>query len=225
MALLLAADGPATKLIADYRQFLDDWLEETYSRPVRQIHQIAPHQFVSFRMTATSDPLWERDDLNYQFEGLARAVDFLAPESYGQLGQPDGELAILFRIALGRALAPEQPIIWAETGMSVWNLQAQADDPERAPGPGRILSQVLRSGLPERGRWRLLVVVSRRVPRRREQRFRPDQPGWNRSARDRCPSPRGAPIPGQPLSSAGPESGCPMTATLIPTVSGGFSGN
>ena len=96
-------------MIADYRRFLDDWLAETYSRPARQIRQLAPHQYVSFRMTATSDPLWERDDLNYQFEGLARAFDFLSPESYGQLGQPDGELAILFRIALGRALAQSSP--------------------------------------------------------------------------------------------------------------------
>ncbi|MGC8639185.1 MAG: beta-galactosidase [Isosphaeraceae bacterium] len=130
MALLLAEKGPATKMIADYRHFLDDWLEETYGRLARKIHEIAPHQFVSFRMTSTSDPLWERDDLNYQFEGLARGLDFLAPESYGQLGRPDGEAAILFRIALGRAIAPRQPIIWAETGMTIWNPQAQADDLE-----------------------------------------------------------------------------------------------
>lgn len=136
MTALLAPDGPSTRMVADYRRFLDDWLEETYGRAARKIRELAPRQFVSFRMTTASDPLWESKDLNYQFEGLARALDFLAPESYGQLGRPDGELAILFRIALGRAVAPGKPVIWAETGMSVWSRQAQADDPATLAAQG-----------------------------------------------------------------------------------------
>jgi len=129
-ASLTQTGGPETKLIAAYRRFLDDWLAETYGFPARRIRAIAPHQYVSFRMTGASDPLWDDGGESYQFEGLARAVDFLSPESYGQVGTPDGDLAIPFRIAYGRSVAPHEPILWAETGLSVWNQGLEADDPE-----------------------------------------------------------------------------------------------
>lgn len=127
---LTQAGGPETRMIAAYRRFLDDWLAETYGVPARRIRALAPHQFVSFRMTGASDPLWDDGGESYQFEGLARAVDFLSPESYGQVGTRDGDLAIPFRITYGRSVAPHEPILWAETGMSVWNLGLGADDPD-----------------------------------------------------------------------------------------------
>lgn len=122
--------GPETKMVAAYRRFLDDWLAETYSIPARRIRALAPHQYVSFRMTGASDPLWDDGGEGYQFEGLARAVDFLSPESYGQVGTPAGDLAIPFRIAYARSVAPHEPVLWAETGMSVWNNGAGADEPD-----------------------------------------------------------------------------------------------
>jgi len=126
----LQKPGPGgVKLPAAYRRFLDDWLAETYAPLVQKIHALAPHQPVSFRMAGASDPLWESADLNYQFEGLARAVDFLSPESYGPLEHDAREVALQFRVAYGRAVAPHQPIIWAETGMTIWNKALQADDP------------------------------------------------------------------------------------------------
>ena len=128
------AGGPGMKMIAAYRHFLDDWLAETYGLPSRRIHALAPHQFVSFRMTGASDPLWDNGGENYQFEGLSRAVDFLSPESYGQINQPDGPTAIPFRIAYGRSVAPQEPILWAETGLSVWD--GQADDPDALNAQG-----------------------------------------------------------------------------------------
>jgi len=127
---LIQAGGPETKLIAAYRRFLDDWLAETYGIPARRIRALAPHQYVSFRMTGASDPLGDDGGESYQFEGLARALDFLSPESYGQVGTRDGDLAIPFRVAYGRSVAPHAPILWAETGMSVWNLGLGADDPD-----------------------------------------------------------------------------------------------
>jgi hypothetical protein len=120
-----ASDG---KLVAAYRRFLDDWLAESYGEVVKDIHSVAPHQFVSFRMTGASDGAWDGDGPSYQFEGLARAVDFLAPESYGEVGTISGDNDILFRITYGRSIAPEMPIIWAESGMSVWDNSANTDD-------------------------------------------------------------------------------------------------
>ena len=127
---LTSAGGPETKMIAAYRRFLDDWLAETYGIPARRIRALAPHQSVSFRMTGASDPLWDDGGEGYQFEGLSRAVDFLSPESYGQVGTSDGDLAIPFRVAYGRSVAPHEPILWAEAGMSVWNQGSGTDDPD-----------------------------------------------------------------------------------------------
>ena len=127
---LTQAGGPETKMVAAYRRFLDDWLAETYGIPARKIRALAPHQSVSFRMTGASDPLWDDGGESYQFEGLARAVDFLSPESYGQVGTRDGDLAIPFRVAYGRSVAPHEPVLWAETGLSVWNRSLDADDPD-----------------------------------------------------------------------------------------------
>ena len=127
-AQLQSAGGPDTQMVAAYRRFLDDWLAETYGLPARRIRALAPHQSVSFRMTGASDPLWGDGGESYQFEGLARALDFLAPESYGQIGHDDGDLAALFRIAYARSVAPHEPALWAETGMSVW--AGAGDDPD-----------------------------------------------------------------------------------------------
>jgi hypothetical protein len=134
IVMLHSPGGPETKMIAAYRHFLDDWLTETYGILARRIRAIAPHQYVSFRMTAASDPLWDDDGPSYQFEGLSRALDFLCPESYGELSQIDGPTATLFRIAYGRSVAPHEPILWAETGMSVWGVND--DDPSLLKAEG-----------------------------------------------------------------------------------------
>ena len=127
---LTQAGGPETKMIAAYRRFLDDWLAETYGIPARRIRGLAPHQYVSFRMTGASDPLWDDGGEGYQFEGVARAVAFLSPESYGQVGTVAGDLAIHFRVAYARSVAPHEPVLWAETGMSVWDAGAGVDGPD-----------------------------------------------------------------------------------------------
>jgi hypothetical protein len=125
-----------TKLVAAYRRFLDDWLADTYGTVVKFVHQEAPHQLVSFRMTGASDGSWDGDGPNYQFEGLARAVDFLSPESYGEIGSASNEASIPFRIAYGRSVAPKLPVIWAETGISAWDNSTGADSPSGLVGQG-----------------------------------------------------------------------------------------
>ncbi len=123
------------KLIAAYRRFLNDWLAETYGLPARRIRAIAPHQYVSFRMAQASDPGWI-NAANYHLEGLARALDFLSPESYGELNRradpksirpatDNGSALILFRVAYARSIAPHEPVIWAETGENAWGAAAQ----------------------------------------------------------------------------------------------------
>jgi len=129
-AQLSGTDPHAVKLVADYRHFLDQWLVDTYGAAAKAIHAIAPHQFVSFRMASAGNPEDDqRGGLPYQFEGLAHAVDFLAPECYGRVGSKEGDQGIVFEIAYARAAAPHKPVIWAETGVSAWNTATQSDDP------------------------------------------------------------------------------------------------
>lgn len=123
-----AAGGAATKLMADYRHFLDDWLATTYGALTQEIHQLAPHQWVSFRAAGASNPVFDSDNLTYQFEGLARGLDFLSPEIYGQIGSENGEQAIGFQIAYARAVAPDKPLLYAEVGFNAANAASQNAD-------------------------------------------------------------------------------------------------
>ena len=130
-AQMSASGGPDTKLVAAYRHFLDDWLVASYGTLARRLHALDPNHPVSFRMASSGDPTNNSaGEAPYQFEGLARAVDFLSPECYGRIGSAEREKSIRFEIAYGRAVAPTMPIIWAETGVSAWEETEQADDPE-----------------------------------------------------------------------------------------------
>lgn len=120
-AQLSSQGGADTKLCADYRHFLDHWLEMTYGTITRKLHALDPHHLVSFRMTSAGNPA----DTNpgyaeYQLEGLSHSVDFLSPECYGRVGDPLGNESLHFEIAYARAIDPDEPFIWAETGVSAW---------------------------------------------------------------------------------------------------------
>jgi hypothetical protein len=88
---------------------------------------------ISFRMTETSDPTYLGENLmNYDFPGVARAMDFLSPEAYGRIGTWQRVRDGMFEIAYARMCAPEKPVIWAEAGMSAWGRQDAAYSPRLA---------------------------------------------------------------------------------------------
>jgi hypothetical protein len=142
----MAGDEPkARRMVADYRRFLDSWLDATYGAATKAIKASASHQMVSFRMASTGFPGDDqRSDLPYQFEGLTQAVDFLSPECYGRVGDEEGEEGILFEAAYARAVAPTLPVIWAETGLTAWDAAAQRDDPGAIEYQGRYLETFYR---------------------------------------------------------------------------------
>ncbi len=108
--------------IAAYRRFLDRLLYEKYAAVRRAVKQVAPRQFVSFRMSMAGDPT-NRDPntILYDFAYLAGAVDILEPEGYGRLG--DWEVVKPGRFTRSYALwaNPRIPMIWAEAGIHVWD--------------------------------------------------------------------------------------------------------
>lgn len=125
----VAHDGPWRKMVLDYRRFQNDLLALRYGHARDLIHSIDPNHLLSFRMSMAGDPTYAVADMTYDFAGVARAVDFLAPEGYGRIGDENRVRVGDFTVAYGRAIAPKLPVIWAEFGVSVWNIGLHGDDP------------------------------------------------------------------------------------------------
>jgi hypothetical protein len=134
----LTRDGEWRKLVADYRLFLDDLLREKYSAARKLVKSIDPHHAASFRMSNTGDPLYNWDAaLPYDFYGLAEAVDIWAPEAYGRIGDWERVRAGDFTAAYARLCDARKPLMWAEMGYSVWDINRMAPDPEKLAFEGR----------------------------------------------------------------------------------------
>jgi hypothetical protein len=117
----VSSDGPWLAMTLDYRRFLNDLLHERYGHARDLMRSIDPHHLVSFRMTVAGDPTFPAGLMPYDFAGLAKAVDFMAPEGYGRLGDWERVRPGMFTVAYARAVAPSLPVIWAEFGNTVWD--------------------------------------------------------------------------------------------------------
>ena len=161
-----------------------------------------PTTCVSFRMTEAGNPTCTWDGMiPYDFPYLVNAVDFLAPEAYGRIGDWEKVKPGWFEREYARWADPGKPMIWAEMGMSTWDASLAGNSPQPARQPGRLLPALLPHDDRQRRRRHLLLVVSRRLPLRREQRLRHHQPRRQRSAGD-----QGHPRDGHGRSSTAPTS-------------------
>ena len=141
----LTRDGEWRKLVADYRLFLDDLLREKYSAARALVKSIDPHHAVSFRMSNAGDPLYNWDAaLPYDFYGLADAVDIWAPEAYGRIGDWERVRAGDFTAAYARLCDARKPLMWAEMGYTVWDMNRMASDPEKLAFEGRYYADFYR---------------------------------------------------------------------------------
>ncbi|HOC56203.1 MAG TPA: hypothetical protein PKI20_11335 [Verrucomicrobiota bacterium] len=141
----LTADGEWRKLVADYRLFLDDLLREKYGAARQLVKSVDPHHAVSFRMTCAGDPLYNWDAaLTYDFYGLAGAVDIWEPEAYGRIGDWERVRPGAFTAAYARLCDPAKPLIWAEMGYSVWDINKMAPDREKLAFAGRYYADFYR---------------------------------------------------------------------------------
>jgi hypothetical protein len=141
----LTRDGEWRKLAADYRLFLDDLLREKYGAARQLVRSIDPHHAVSFRMSNAGDPLYNWDAaLAYDFYGLADAVDIWEPEAYGRIGDWPRVRAGDFTAAYARLCDPAKPLIWAEMGYTVWDINRMAPDPEKLAFEGRYYADFYR---------------------------------------------------------------------------------
>ncbi len=141
----LMHDGEWRKLVADYRLFLDDLLREKYSAARQLVKSIDPHHAVSFRMTCSGDPLFNWDvSLVYDFYGLADAVDIWEPEAYGRIGDWDRVRPGTFTAAYARLCDARKPVMWAEMGYTVWDMNRMAPDPEKLAFEARYYADFYR---------------------------------------------------------------------------------
>ncbi|MHB1306362.1 MAG: hypothetical protein ACYDC1_14950 [Limisphaerales bacterium] len=144
MAQLLT-DGPHRRLVADYRQFLDELVGARYAEARRLVKSIDAHHPVSFRMQHAGDPtLSDPGLLAYDFWGLREAVDLWEPEAYGRVGDWARVRPGHFTAAYARLCDPAKPVVWAEMGHSVWDLNTMAPDPDKLEFAARFYTDFYR---------------------------------------------------------------------------------
>ncbi len=125
-------DGQWRRMVAAYRRFLDTLLYEKYSRARTLVRGIDPNHLVSFRMAEAGNPTLRWNGLvPYDFAYLAAAVDILAPEGYGRIGDWEKVKPGCFTHAYARWAGPDKPLIWAEMGNTVWDPALMAAPPQR----------------------------------------------------------------------------------------------
>ncbi|MCX8157284.1 MAG: hypothetical protein N3J91_12700 [Verrucomicrobiae bacterium] len=129
----LFKDGPWRKMAADYRLFLDELVGGRYAEARRLVKSIDPHHLVSFRMQMSGDPTHNWPGLlPYDFYGLREAVDLWEPEAYGRIGDWEKVRPGHFTAAYAHLCNPRLPLVWAEMGNSVWDMNTMS------PSPGKL---------------------------------------------------------------------------------------
>jgi hypothetical protein len=135
----VSTEGAWRPMVASYRQFLNELLLEKYGQARSLVQSVDPQHLVSFRMNVAGDPTVNPvHGMAYEFEGLAGAVDFLAPEGYGRIGEWDRVKDGCFTVALARLANPDLPVLWAEFGMSTWDDARHEASPKRLEEGGRF---------------------------------------------------------------------------------------
>ncbi len=130
-AAQIDTDGPWRRMTAAYRRFLDTLLYRSYSAARALVRSVDPNHFVSFRMAEAGNPTFRwQGRIPYDFPYLAAAVDFLAPEAYGRIGDWRQVKPAWFEFEYARWAAPDKPMLWAEIGVSVWDLGRMQPMPE-----------------------------------------------------------------------------------------------
>ncbi len=115
-------NGKWNVMVAAYRRFLDTLLYKKYGEARRLVRSVDPNHMVSFRMSEATNPTYRWEGrITYDFPYLAAAVDILAPEAYGRIGDWEKVKPGWFQFEWGRLFAPQKPFMWKEMGCSTWD--------------------------------------------------------------------------------------------------------
>jgi len=125
-------DGSWRVMTAAYRRFLDTLLYKMYGDARRLIRGVDPNHYVSFRMAEAGNPDYRWGGrIPYDFAYLAAGTDMLEPEAYGRIGDWDRVKPGWFEFEYAKWAAPDKPTIWAEMGVSTWDISRMVDSPQR----------------------------------------------------------------------------------------------
>lgn len=125
-------DGDWRVMTAAYRRFLDTLLYRMYGDARRLIRGIDPNHYVSFRMAEAGNPNYRWDGrIPYDFPYLAAGVDIIEPEAYGRIGDWEKVKPGWFEFEYAKWAAPAKPTMWAEMGVSTWDVSRMQDSPQR----------------------------------------------------------------------------------------------
>ena len=102
-------------------------------------------------MTVAGDPTYNHaHSMPYDFRSLVRGVDLFEPEGYGRIGDWHQVRPGLFTVAYARAVDRSKPVLWAEYGVSTWDMDRLQTSPSGLDFQGRFyddfLKMVLQSG-------------------------------------------------------------------------------
>lgn len=138
-------DGPWRAMTAAYRRFLDMLLYRKYGQARRLVREVDPNHLVSFRMADAACPTYRWGGrITYDFPYLAAAVDFLAPEAYGRIGDWEKVKPGWFQVAYARWAGPNRPLVWAEAGVHVWDLGTMTPSPSLLEFQARLYRDLYR---------------------------------------------------------------------------------
>lgn len=126
----VTASSTIPHVVAAYRRFQDDYLSRKHMEARQKIRTLDKFHLLSFRMSIAGDPTCGPAIMPYDFMGLARSMDFMAPEGYGRIGDKERVKPGWFTVAYARYAAPSKPVLWAEFGYSLWNKGAPPATPK-----------------------------------------------------------------------------------------------
>ncbi|MBP5274650.1 MAG: hypothetical protein ILO36_06930, partial [Abditibacteriota bacterium] len=114
------------KMVSAYRRFIDDHVARLFLDTYSYWREQDPNHLISFRMSMSGSAHDKSgikpDDFCYDFQSLAPAVSFMAPEGYAlQNNDSDSMLQAGFANAYAMFAKPDAPVVWKELGRHMWS--------------------------------------------------------------------------------------------------------
>ena len=117
-AMLSGSNSSA--LVAAFRRFADEYLENTYGSITSYIKSADPYHLISSRAGAPSGTaMYSPGNMVFDAQGLAGVYDFYSPEFYDE-GSGYDKRDFAFVNLYAQFAMPDSPVVWKEFGESVW---------------------------------------------------------------------------------------------------------
>ena len=143
----VAEDGPARRMVAAYRRFVDDMLSAGYRTVCQTMHLAGVDAMIGARSGYGGNG-FPGVDSQMPFDLLAGAahLDFISPEGYGLSGDWSEFRQGGFTAAYGRWAGGGKPVFWAEFGTSIFPGSSVDALSQQAEFTDKMLRTIVDSG-------------------------------------------------------------------------------